>query len=808
MTVSEDAVPSRILVTGWVLKGSEVVSGLACWRFGVLEGSKFLSYRSETDEQPSSEWQLVPGCDITKLEPRDIHVKAKGKSTFVALVAGRYGKIEGHQFSVLWPQSNQSRSVKGNRLILGFELETDAARWQTAFLKSREDLDIAQQEATASSPPPLPMDSPPHPSREIKETKEPDLINLDDFMTSKGNPSPPLQVPSNQQMNTQTLFYDANPIVRSNSFSSSLGGVEPSPDSSLRNRSVGFWSPWKHVNGVAIYKEEDPSEGVEAFMVSCAIRSPPSVCFQALMAGNIDKSMTRGSSDFLSMDIIDKLDEDVDVVHGYLAPRGWISSLLAQRYIVLERNWRKEEEDGNYVVVLKSSDRFVTDSVNVNCVNHQTVGQWLWNPIRAQVLASVFTIAPLKEKYYPLNCSESPEALVTMVLKIDLGGMLSPVSLFHPMSHLMSIKDSWIESILMTVVSLRDRAEQSRFVCVPISIDSGSGLPLPASPMTGDPMVSSVCHWTEAEREDLSNLTNTTNTFQRNEETNTMRAASLAMSLDVEIPPEMRTTGTCNPAYWMCPGSAGYRVRGATYLTDKKKISATEPMFDLHSVDLVKVKQPTPHIARFLNSVQQCPSAFAFVLQIMVPGPPDLALVITWRSKDEGPGLESSSSLNLEQQQADVATEPEQEMLPFELALMRFVTGDDETRDSSFKLIPHIVKGSFIIRQSVGSTPVLLGKKLKQYYFRNQRYIEVDIDVGSSYTAATVVNMVSGVTKTLVVDLAIVLEGKSAAELPESLLGTVRLDRLDLATAVDLDTSESSSKSLQQSNHDEEQSGN
>lgn len=85
---------------------------------------------------------------------------------------------------------------------------------------------------------------------------------------------------------------------------------------------------------------------------------------------------------------------------------------------------------------------------------------------------------------------------------------------------------------------------------------------------------------------------------------------------------------------------------------------------------------------------------------------------------------------------------------------------------------------------------MLLGKKLKQYYFKTARYIEVDIDVGSSYTAATVVSMVSGVTKTLVVDLAIVLEGKTQEELPESLLGTVRLDHLDLSTAVYLNTSE------------------
>ena len=51
--------------------------------------------------------------------------------------------------------------------------------------------------------------------------------------------------------------------------------------------------------------------------------------------------------------------------------------------------------------------------------------------------------------------------------------------------------------------------------------------------------------------------------------------------------------------------------------------------------------------------------------------------------------------------------------------------------------------------------------------------MEVDIDVGSSSVAATVVGLVQGATKSLVVDMGIVLEGHSAEELPESLLGTV-----------------------------------
>ncbi len=42
----------------------------------------------------------------------------------------------------------------------------------------------------------------------------------------------------------------------------------------------------------------------------------------------------------------------------------------------------------------------------------------------------------------------------------------------------------------------------------------------------------------------------------------------------------------------------------------------------------------------------------------------------------------------------------------------------DKRRNTRFKLIPQVVKGSWIVRQSVGTTPVLLGQKLLTRYFR------------------------------------------------------------------------------------------
>lgn len=64
-----------------------------------------------------------------------------------------------------------------------------------------------------------------------------------------------------------------------------------------------------------------------------------------------------------------------------------------------------------------------------------------------------------------------------------------------------------------------------------------------------------------------------------------------------------------------------------------------------------------------------------------------------------------------------------------------------------------------MVRQAVGQNcPVLLGKKLTTKYFTGRNYVEVDIDVGSSSTATSVVGLVAGAVRSLVIDMAVVLQ--------------------------------------------------
>jgi hypothetical protein len=75
--------------------------------------------------------------------------------------------------------------------------------------------------------------------------------------------------------------------------------------------------------------------------------------------------------------------------------------------------------------------------------------------------------------------------------------------------------------------------------------------------------------------------------------------------------------------------------------------------------------------------------------------------------------------------------------------LHRFLHGNDAERSSLFKMIPRIAEGSWVVKQSVGTTPVIVGRKLTTTYHITPKYVEVAVDVGSSSTAQYVTGMVS-----------------------------------------------------------------
>ncbi|KAL3701866.1 hypothetical protein R1sor_019888 [Riccia sorocarpa] len=220
---------------------------------------------------------------------------------------------------------------------------------------------------------------------------------------------------------------------------------------------------------------------------------------------------------------------------------------------------------------------------------------------------------------------------------------------------------------------------------------------------------------------------------------------------------------------WETADADTFLIRGKQYLRDSRKVKAEEPWMQFVAADWFKSNKREDHLAsRPSNVVQSILSKFQtkpekggppyfFIVNIQVPGSTTYSLALYYMMNRR------------------LADDP---------ILEKFVNGDDRFRNSRFKLIPHIAKGSWIVKQSVGKTACLIGQALTINYHTGDNYIELDVDIGSSSVAKGVVNLVVGYLSKLVIEMAFLIQANTEDELPEHLLGTCRLNYLDINKAV------------------------
>lgn len=236
--------------------------------------------------------------------------------------------------------------------------------------------------------------------------------------------------------------------------------------------------------------------------------------------------------------------------------------------------------------------------------------------------------------------------------------------------------------------------------------------------------------------------------------------------------------------YWGEPDASTFRIRSQAYIKNRAKVPSTPSLFRLFAVDMVRTPLGNKPVLSGICShpnerVQQCLKAekegkagsemppFIFCVNIVVPGKPSFHVVFYY-------AVDNKDLIDPRAIHGD-NSQPE-----FTKLASKFFFGDSDTfRDKTFKLIPRIAKGNFIVKKAVGSKPALIGTKVKQHYIRNDRFFELIIDVGSDKIAKKIVGLSRGAAETLVVDMAFVLEGKSKDTLPEHIMGTVRLTNLD-----------------------------
>ncbi|KAF9594814.1 hypothetical protein IFM89_034797 [Coptis chinensis] len=220
---------------------------------------------------------------------------------------------------------------------------------------------------------------------------------------------------------------------------------------------------------------------------------------------------------------------------------------------------------------------------------------------------------------------------------------------------------------------------------------------------------------------------------------------------------------SCNLACsWTTADPSTFLIRGHQYLSDHQKVKANGTLMQMVAADWLKSDKREDDLGGRPGSIVQKYAAqggpeFFFIVNIQVPGLTTYNLALYYMMNtavEDNPLLES------------------------------FINGDDAYRNSRFKLIPYISKGSWIVKQSVGKKACLVGQALEINYFRGKNYLELGIDIGSSTVARGVVSLVLGYLNNLVIEMAFLIQANTPEELPEVLLGTCRFNHLDATKSV------------------------
>jgi len=221
------------------------------------------------------------------------------------------------------------------------------------------------------------------------------------------------------------------------------------------------------------------------------------------------------------------------------------------------------------------------------------------------------------------------------------------------------------------------------------------------------------------------------------------------------------------------PRGQDFRVRGPNYLADKKKIPSEKQLCDLAGLDSLKCTEgPILELGRrpggIMSRLAQLPDAdtqFVLIINFVLPTP---TYYVSMAGYFVAPTEEA------------VEDDPEAQKL--RARLMEFCSDKmtDAQRDDVLKIVPRLVEGPWVAKHAVGQKPALLGHAIKLQYSSGPGWFEMDVDVSSSSMATGVLRILKGVSKSLIMDLAFVLEGQKDEDLPERVIGTLSFRHFDL----------------------------
>ena len=225
-----------------------------------------------------------------------------------------------------------------------------------------------------------------------------------------------------------------------------------------------------------------------------------------------------------------------------------------------------------------------------------------------------------------------------------------------------------------------------------------------------------------------------------------------------------------NAHRWMALEGAAWSVRGVNYLADRKKVPsatgsqllAVEVFSSSTAITNAAGRKGAPTM-RSLAGRCATPLETVFVLNLMLPFAGASRHVVLYF------GVHAP---------ADASD-------PAAVARRRFFDGDDAHRDKTFKLVSRVAEGPFMVRMAMPVKPAITGKTVEQHYTRDDKagYFECALDVTKDRTAARVLQIVAPASRSLVIDVCVIIEGTRTDELPEMAIGSARLSRIDLSDA-------------------------
>uniref|UniRef100_A0A7N0T6H6 START domain-containing protein n=1 Tax=Kalanchoe fedtschenkoi TaxID=63787 RepID=A0A7N0T6H6_KALFE len=511
--------------------------------------------------------------------------------------------------------------------------------------------------------------------------------------------------------------------------------------------------------------------------------------FQTLMS--MGPSRSEWDFCFYRGSVVEHLDGHTDIIHKQLYS-DWLPWGMKRRDLLLRRYWRREE-DGTYVILYHSvfrkkclpqkgyiraslkSGGYVISPVNQgkhSLVKHMLAIDWkFWKFYLRKSSGRLITIrmleriAALREMFQAKSGNHSSEydygemtsdlgvpQTVQEDVKLEISSQPMEENLHEEKTRGPPIKTANLMGLSDVTDEFFDVPEPTDYEIIENECSGGSSPEFRSPQCVHAPRLSTASgfvkklHELAVQKKGYMDLQE----VSRDDCTSWCYGASLAKD------------PSCNvPCTWSAADPSTFLIRGEKYLHGNEKVKANRTLMQMVGADWLRSTQREDNLAGRENSIVQRVasrggSEFFFIVNIQVPGSTAYNLALYYMMKgplEENPLLKS------------------------------FVTGDNTYRNSRFKLIPYISKGSWIVKQSVGKKACLVGQALEVNYFRGSNYLELDVDVGSSTVARGVVNLVLGYLNNLVIEMAFLIQANTQEELPEALLGTCRLNQLDASKA-------------------------